>query len=120
LAGTTYGYSVVAFDAAGNTSPEATASATTDPPDTDAPSNPTNLGASVLKSGTTKLSWTASTDNVAVTGYRVFRDGTLYAATSGTSLSIRKHRGTFSYEVVAFDQAGNVSGPSNTVTVTVV
>jgi hypothetical protein len=117
--GTTYGYSVVAFDAAGHTSAAATASATTDPPDTEAPSAPTNLGAIVLKSGTTKLSWLASTDNVAVSGYRVFRNGTLYVTTTGTSLSIRKQRGTFSYEVIAFDQAGNLSEPSNTVTVTV-
>ena len=117
-ASTTYGYSVVAFDAAGNVSGAATASATTPAPDTQPPTTPT-LTALVTKGGTTKLTWTAASDDVAVAGYRVYREGTLYATTTGTSLSIRKIRGTFSYFVVAFDAAGNVGEPSNTVIVTV-
>ena len=118
-AGTPYDYSIVAEDAAGHASAPATASATTLPPDTSAPSAPSALSATVMKSGVTKLAWTASTDDVAVAGYRIYRNGSLYASTTGTSYSVRKQRGTFTYYVVAFDAAGNVSDPSNSVTVTV-
>jgi hypothetical protein len=118
-AATTYGYSVVAEDAAGNVSPPATATATTLAPDTDPPSTPAGLSATVMKSGVTKLAWTASSDTVGVAGYRVFRNGSLYATTTATAYSVRKQRGTFTYYVVAFDAAGNESGPSNSVTVTV-
>jgi len=120
-ANTVYAYSVVAFDAAGNVSPAATASVTTPPTgsDTSPPSPPTSLSASVLPSGLTKLSWHASTDNVAVTGYRIYRNGTLFATVTGTSVTIKKQIGTFTYSVRAFDQAGNLSGASNSVTVTV-
>lgn len=116
---TTYNYSVVAYDAGANQSTPATASATTGAGDSQAPSAPTNLKAVVAKSGATNLTWTASTDNFAVTGYRVYRNGAMFATTTGASYSAKKVRGTFSWYVVAFDQAGNVSLPSNTVTVTV-
>jgi chitodextrinase len=120
-ANTSYDYSVVAFDAAGNVSPPATASATTPPGAADGqpPSAPTNLKATVNPSGMTKLSWGASTDNVGVAGYRVYRNGGLFATVTGTSYSAKNQAGTYSYYVVAFDAAGNVSGPSNTVTATV-
>ena len=49
----------------------------------------------------------------------MFRNGSLLAVTTTTSYSAKKVRGTFSYYVVAYDQAGNVSTASNTVTVTV-
>ena len=90
-------------------------------PDTTAPSAPTNLNATALSSTRVDLAWTAATDNQAVTGYQVNRNGSLIAtigvqttytdltATAGTS---------YSYAVVAFDAAGNLSAPSNTATVT--
>jgi hypothetical protein len=118
-AGTPYDYSIVAEDAAHNLSPPATASATTFPPDVTSPSAPSGLTATVMKSGVTKLAWGAATDDVGVAGYRIFRNGSLYATTTATTYSVRKQRGTFTYYVVAFDAAGNVSGPSNTVTVTI-
>ena len=46
-------------------------------PDTIAPSTPTGLTANAVSASQINLSWSASTDNVAVTGYRVFRNGTL-------------------------------------------
>jgi hypothetical protein len=56
--------------------------------DTTAPSTPASLTASGTTSTTTNLSWTAATDNVAVTGYNVYRyqlishvTGTTYAVT---------------------------------------
>src|SRR5215467_10643569 len=74
-ASTTYSYRVRATDVAGNASPfSATASATTKASvDTTAPTSPTNLVASAPSSSQIRLTWTASTDNVGVSGYRVER-----------------------------------------------
>ena len=61
------------------------------------------------------LDWNASTDNVGVTGYRVFRNGTLIGTTTSTSTaySDRAGWGAHVYVVRAVDAAGNVSGPSS-------
>jgi len=66
------------------------------------------------------LSWTASTDNIGVTGYEVFRGSTLVGSASGTSFTdtgLTPATG-YSYTVRARDAAGNRSAASNTVTVT--
>jgi chitodextrinase len=82
--------------------------------DTENPSTPTNLQASA-SSDRVDLSWTASTDNVGVTGYRVFRDSGLIATTgpvtSYTDATVAPST-TYSYTVQAFDAAGNRSGQS--------
>ena len=118
--GTTYNYTVLAYDARENVSSAATVSATPGVTlDTQPPTAPANLKASVSKGGITSLAWTASQDNVGVTGYRVYRNGTLFATTSAASYSAKKARGTWTYYVVGFDLAGNVSGRSNQVTVVV-
>src|SRR5207302_305069 len=73
-AGTSYSYQVRATDAAGNLSAySSVASATTQTPDTTAPTAPTGLSATAASSAQINLAWTASTDNVGVTGYRVER-----------------------------------------------
>lgn len=69
--GLTYTYYVSAFDAAGNIGPAATAGATT--PDVVAPSVPTGLGATAASGSQIDLIWNPSSDNVAVSGYRVER-----------------------------------------------
>ena len=116
---TTYAYQVRAYDAAGNLGPPASASATTPAAgDTAAPSVPTGLAATVKKGRRVALSWNASSDNVGVVGYDVYRNGTRIAQPTGTSYSHRPPRGTFTYVVRARDAAGNVSGPSAGVTVT--
>jgi len=117
--GASYKYSVVAFDAAGNASAAATTVMTMLSADTEAPSAPTLTVTANAKNGRTSLSWTASTDNVGVAGYRIYRDGALLTTTTRTSYGLRKQIGTFTYYVVAFDAAGNVSATSNTATVTV-
>lgn len=65
---------------------------------------------------TANLTWAASTDNVGVSGYYVYRDGSMIAVTSGTTYSDKglSRRTGHSYTVRAFDAAGNVSGPSAT------
>lgn len=66
------------------------------------------------------LSWNASTDNVGVTGYRVYRDGAVIANVAGTSYvdtSVVAST-TYSYTVAAHDAAGNFSGQSAAAVVT--
>lgn len=115
---TSYTYQVLAYDASGNTSGAATASATTPTPDGVAPSAPTNLTGSVGKGKKVTLSWKASTDNVGVAGYRVFQNGNLISTVTGTSFTGPLPGGknpSATYHVVSFDAAGNVSAASNTV-----
>ncbi len=84
------------------------------------PTAPTGLVASV-KRQQVGLSWQASTDNVDVSGYRVFRNGVLLSTTTGLSLTDTSVSGglTYSYSVVAYNAAGSVSAASNTVSVTI-
>src|SRR5438046_7137186 len=117
-ASTTYSYTVAAYDAAGNLSAQSSpASATTPaPPDTTPPSVPTGLTASAVSSSQINLSWTASSDNVGVSGYRVYRNGTQIATTGATSFANTglSPSTTYSYNVEAYDAAGNVSAQSST------
>ncbi len=122
----THSYAVVAVDAAGNRSALSnTASATTlsaAPADVTAPTAPADLTATVnVDARTINLSWSASTDDVAVTGYRVFRDNgsTPIATVTGTTFSDSGQLGSHSYVVAAIDAAGNQSGFSNTVIATI-
>lgn len=92
-----------------------TGSGATPPPtaDTTAPATPTGLGASV-NGNSIALHWNASTDNVGVTGYRVYRNGVLVttvAATSWTDTGLATST-TYSYRVSAIDAAGNESAQS--------
>ncbi|MBU4539157.1 MAG: M4 family metallopeptidase [Weeksellaceae bacterium] len=88
--------------------------------DTIAPSAPTNLTASGTTSVATNLSWTASTDNVGVTGYDVYSGATLLGNTAATSASINGLTAstTYNFTVKAKDAAGNASAASNVLSVT--
>lgn len=92
----------------------------TDPGDTTAPSAPTGLAAGTATTTTVPLSWTASTDNVGVTGYQVYRGTTLVATVSGTSHTVTGLTAStaYSFTVRAVDAAGNVSAPSAAVQAT--
>ena len=124
-ADSTHSYTVLAFDDAGNRSALSnTASATTlspPPQDVTPPTVPAGLTATVV-GATINLSWSASTDEVGVAGYRVFRDSgaTAIATVTGTTFSDSGQLGTHTYTVAAFDAAGNQSGVSNMVIATVV
>ncbi len=87
--------------------------------DTIAPSAPT-LSASGTTQTTTNLSWSGATDNVAVTGYDVYRNGVLLSSTASTTYAVTglTPSTTYSFYVKAKDAAGNISANSNTVTVT--
>src|SRR6266480_3051603 len=116
-ASTTYSYTVAAYDAAGNVSAQSSpASATTPaPPDTTPPSVPTGLTANAVSSSQINLSWTASSDNVGVSGYRVYRGGTQIATPGTTSFTDTgvSPSTTYSYTVAAYDAAGNLSAQSS-------
>jgi chitodextrinase len=118
----TYGYTVDAFDGAGNRSPQSAPVAVTTGPDTAPPSRPGALVVSGLSATEVDLSWEASTDNVGVAGYRVNRDGVALAtvAATTTSFSDTTVAGgvTYSYTVEAFDAAGNRSPASDPAIVT--
>ncbi len=88
--------------------------------DTIAPSAPTNLTASGTTQTTTNLSWTASTDNVGVTGYDVYQNGVFKANTASTSYSVSGLTAStaYAFTVKAKDAAGNASAASNTANVT--
>src|SRR5436190_629562 len=90
------------------------------PPDTTPPTVPTGLTASAVSSSQINLSWTASSDNVGVSGYRVYRNGTQIATTSATSFANTglSPSTTYSYTVAAYDAAGNLSAQSSSASAT--
>jgi chitodextrinase len=85
------------------------------------PSVPQGLTASAIAGPAASLHWTASTDNVGVTSYGVFRNGTSVGSTSSTSFTDATVAAgaTYSYTVNARDAAGNVSGLSAPASVTI-
>ena len=116
---TSYSYTVAAYDAAGNASAPCGAVAVSTLDGT-APSVPANLQAAVVSTSRIDLSWTASTDNVAVAGYRVYRDGSLVASPAGTTYSDTGLAAgtTYGYRVAAYDAAGNTSAQCTVVNAT--
>lgn len=116
-AGATHMYSIVAFDAAGNTSAVKTISATVlSTSDKTPPTKPTNLVAKGISTTQINLSWSPSTDNVGVYGYAIYR------GTSPTSLSAIGNSAVTSfadanlapstlyyYAVAAYDRVANFS-----------
>jgi chitodextrinase len=123
-ASTSYSYRVRATDAAGNNSSYSNTSAATTPAgaDTTPPTAPTNLTATAASSSQINLAWTASTDNVGVTGYKVERcsgsgcaNFAQIATPTGTTLNDTGLTAStaYSYRVRATDAAGNNSSYSN-------
>ena len=80
--------------------------------DTEAPDVPGNLALNSATATSVTLGWTASTDNVGVTGYRVYRGATEIGTTQQTSFtdSGRSPSTQYTYQVKAYDAAGNQSG----------
>ncbi len=111
---TTYAYSVAAYDAAGNASAASSPVSGDTLPDVSAPSIATNLTATAVSARRIDLTWNASTDDVGVSGYDVYRDGTRAAVVNGTSWSDTdlEPASGHEYGIAAFDAAGNVSATS--------
>ena len=122
---TSYSYRVRATDAAGNLSAYSNVSSATTPADTTAPTAPTGLNATAVSSSQINLSWTASTDNVGVTGYLIERcqgaSCANFAQISTSTTTTYSDTGltaatSYSYRVRATDAAGNLSTYSGTAT----
>lgn len=88
--------------------------------DTQAPTAPSGVRVTSTTSTSAALAWTAATDNVGVTGYRIFRNGTQVGTTQGTTFTdTALTPGTqYSYTVKAIDAAGNLSAASTAATAT--
>ncbi|MEY9910249.1 chitodextrinase [Catenulispora sp. MAP12-49] len=88
--------------------------------DTTPPSVPANLAVTGTTSSAASLSWSPSTDNVGVAGYRVYRNGVQVGTTAGTTFTDTGLSAStqYTYTVAAYDAAGNVSAPSSGVTAT--
>ncbi|MBP6884126.1 MAG: fibronectin type III domain-containing protein [Candidatus Pacebacteria bacterium] len=88
--------------------------------DTQAPTVPSGLSSPTKTSNSVSLSWNASTDNVGVIGYRVYMNGNLNGSPSGTSYTATglNPATTYSFNVRAFDLAGNLSSASSSISVT--
>jgi len=122
LAPGTYTYAVKAMDAAGNIAASNTVSITV-PTAVDATPPSASVLSGSLTGSTANVTWTAATDNVGVTGYRVFRNGTQVGADQAGSVRSFSDSGlaagTYAYTVKAMDAAGNVGAASNAVSLTV-
>lgn len=108
-----YSFTLTARDAAGNVSGQSTV-LIVNTPDTHAPSTPVGLSASNITTSGFTLAWTASSDNVGVTGYDVYRNGTFMESVTGTAIGITgmAPSTTYAMTVKAKDATGNVSEAS--------
>jgi hypothetical protein len=80
-------------------------------PDTQAPSTSANLTLSSPNAYAVNLTWDASTDNVGVQGYRIYRDGSLLSTATGVAYTDYTvvPGNSYTYTVVAYDAASNTS-----------
>jgi endonuclease I/chitodextrinase len=84
--------------------------------DTVAPSAATNLTVTATTSNSATLSWTAATDNIAVTGYDLYVNGTLRSTETGLTATVNGLASStaYSFYIIARDAERNSSPVSNT------
>src|SRR4249920_620181 len=122
VCGATYTIGVDAFDVAGNESTQTSTSVSTDactpppppppaPGDTTPPAQPSGLAVSSTSPTSVSLTWEASSDDVGVAGYAVYVNGSSVSTVTqpGASVSGLACATTYSFEVDAYDAAGNRS-----------
>lgn len=113
--GSKYLFSVKAVDTSSNQSPMSqSVSVTTTSADTQPPTVPTNLRTISVSTNQATISWQPSTDNVAVDGYNVYRNGIKLTSISSTSFGDATVTSgqSYTYSVAAYDSSGNTSSPS--------
>ncbi len=127
-ADTNYSYTVIAVDPSGNpSSPSSPITIKTQPPtsttptggDTTPPTPPTGLAYTQLSTTSAKITWTAGTDNVGVTGYKVYQGTTYLGLTSNTNYTVSNLvAGTASnFFIQSVDAVGNASINSTVLTI---
>lgn len=96
------------------------ATLTTGGGDSEAPSIPGGLSSDNLTQTSFTLNWTASTDNVGVTGYEVFQDGVTIGTTASTTIEVNDltSETTYAMTVRARDAVGNWSAQSSPLEIT--
>jgi fibronectin type 3 domain-containing protein len=108
-----YSYTISAYDTSGHSSAQTAVYSVATLADTTPPSAPSGVTAVAPTSDKVTLTWNASTDNVGVNAYKIYRNGTLLATVSGTTLSYNDTTvaasSDYVYEVSALDAAGNES-----------
>jgi chitodextrinase len=116
---TTFSIKVIAKDAAGNRS-AASNQLLVKTPDTQAPSIPTGLSSSNITGTSFNLSWATSTDNVMVSSYNIYQNGTFVSSVNNNKVTIKGLTDftTYRMTVIAIDASGNQSAESNTLSVT--
>ncbi len=89
-------------------------------PDAEAPSVPAGLASGAITSSTIVLNWTASTDNVGVTGYDVYNGATLVGSSAGTTYTVTGLTAAtlYNFQVRAKDLSLNYSAKCTAVGVT--
>ncbi|MET3770150.1 hypothetical protein ABIB15_002857 [Marisediminicola sp. UYEF4] len=114
IAGTNLSAALSVTSAVGSWVASATSSAAQAVLDSTSPTTPGAPVASATTATGTSIVWLPSSDNVAVTGYDVYRDGLLRATVAGTAFtdSGLTAATTYRYTIVARDAAGNVSAVS--------
>ena len=115
--GKKYTYIVRAYDISGNLSDNSTPLEVTTLKDIQIPTAPSELKITAVKGASVSLEWTASTDNSKIAGYQIYCNGIVIATAAGTSRTVKSPFGLGYDEfwIKAYDQAGNLSGSSNTV-----
>lgn len=88
--------------------------------DTTPPSVPTGLNITAITHNSATASWTASTDDVGVTGYQVYKDGVSAGTPAGTSINLTGLTPETAYDITvrARDAAGNWSAQTSSVSFT--
>ncbi|MEK7153585.1 MAG: Ig-like domain-containing protein, partial [Patescibacteria group bacterium] len=119
VANGSYSLMAKAYDAAGNTNSD-TVQVTVKNSDTQAPAPPSSLSATAATATKVNLNWKASTDNVGVAGYWINRNGVnltkVDAVTSYSDTTVLPNT-SYTYQLTAYDAAGNLSQPSATATI---
>ena len=112
---TTYTYKISAYDAAGNESGQSTSIAPKTSSDSQAPTAPNNVNAQAVSMTQINLTWNASTDNVAVAGYNIHRNGNKIGTSTSTSYNDTglSASTSYTYKISAYDAKNNESAESS-------
>jgi chitodextrinase len=114
---TTYIYQVRAVDTSSNFGPlsDPYEVSTLAVPDLEPPSQVENLSNTTVSATSTTLTWDEATDNVAVSHYNIYRNGTLIGTTSDSTFFVTglTAETAYNFTVVAVDTSGNIGNASN-------